>query len=387
MTDFPGAPDPSAPRDGRRLRVLAAMSGGVDSAVAAARAVEAGHEVTGVHLALSANPQSFRTGARGCCTIEDSRDARRAADVIGIPFYVWDLAERFRADVVDDFVAEYAAGRTPNPCLRCNEKIKFAALLDKALALGFDAVCTGHYATVVTREDGGRELHRATDLAKDQSYVLGVLDDRQLAHAMFPLGDTRTTKDEIRAEAERRGLAVAKKPDSHDICFIADGDTQGFLAKRLGTAQGDIVDEDGTKLGSHEGAYGFTIGQRKGLRLGVPAADGKPRYVLDISPVNNTVTVGPADALDIVALTAIKPRWCGTPPSAPGTYTAQLRAHGSETPVAAELVDDALEVRFTEPVRGVAPGQAIVLYDGTRVVGSATIARTERRERATAGPA
>lgn len=214
----------------RPLRVLAAMSGGVDSAVAAARAAEAGHEVTGVHLALSANPKSFRTGARGCCTIEDSNDARRAADVIGIPFYVWDLAERFREDVVEDFVAEYEAGRTPNPCLRCNEKIKFAALLDKALALGFDAVCTGHYATVVTREDGGRELHRASDAAKDQSYVLGVLDERQLAHAMFPLGDTLTTKDEIRAEAERRGLSVAKKPDSHDICFIADGDTQGFLA-------------------------------------------------------------------------------------------------------------------------------------------------------------
>src|SRR6478609_7327457 len=211
---------PGAPYSGRAmtqtsqrpLRVLAAMSGGVDSAVAAARAAEAGHDVTGVHLALSANPQSFRTGARGCCTIEDSRDARRAADVIGIPFYVWDLAERFREDVVEDFVA----------------------LLDKALALGFDAVCTGHYATVVLTEDGSRELHRASDMAKDQSYVLGVLDEKQLAHALFPLGDTLTTKDEIRAEAERRGLAVAKKPDSHDICFIADGDTQGFLANRLG---------------------------------------------------------------------------------------------------------------------------------------------------------
>ncbi|MFD8379630.1 tRNA 2-thiouridine(34) synthase MnmA [Streptomyces sp. NPDC059679] len=381
MNDFPGAP--TGPRDGRRLRVLAAMSGGVDSAVAAARAAEAGHDVTGVHLALSANPQSFRTGARGCCTIEDSRDARRAADVIGIPFYVWDLAERFREDVVDNFIAEYEAGRTPNPCLRCNEKIKFAALLDKALALGFDAVCTGHYATVVHREDGTRELHRASDMAKDQSYVLGVLDERQLAHAMFPLGDTLTTKDEIRAEAERRGLAVAKKPDSHDICFIADGDTQGFLAKHLGTAEGDIVDEDGRKLGTHEGAYGFTIGQRKGLRIGHPAPDGKPRYVLDISPVNNTVTVGPVDALDIASLTAITPRWCGTPPTGPATYTAQLRAHGSETEVTAEAVDGELRVTFAEPVRGVAPGQAIVLYDGARVVGSATIATTDRADRTT----
>ncbi|WP_405794455.1 tRNA 2-thiouridine(34) synthase MnmA [Streptomyces sp. NBC_01506] len=363
----------------RPLRVLAAMSGGVDSAVAAARAAEAGHDVTGVHLALSANPQSFRTGARGCCTIEDSRDARRAADVIGIPFYVWDLAERFREDVVEDFIAEYEAGRTPNPCLRCNEKIKFAALLDKAVALGFDAVCTGHYATVVTGPDGARELHRASDMAKDQSYVLGVLDERQLAHAMFPLGDTLTTKDEIRAEAERRDLAVAKKPDSHDICFIADGDTQGFLAARLGKAEGDIVDESGAKVGTHDGAHGFTIGQRKGLRIGHPAPDGKPRYVLDISPVDNTVTVGPVAALDVGALTAIRPRWCGgTAPSGPGAYTAQLRAHGDETPVTAELIDGTLHVDFAEPVRGVAPGQAIVLYDGTRVVGSATIATTER---------
>ncbi|MFF2654090.1 tRNA 2-thiouridine(34) synthase MnmA [Streptomyces sp. NPDC058045] len=362
----------------RPLRVLAAMSGGVDSAVAAARAVEAGHDVTGVHLALSANPQSFRTGARGCCTIEDSRDARRAADVIGIPFYVWDLAERFREDVVADFVAEYQAGRTPNPCLRCNEKIKFAALLDKALALGFDAVCTGHYAQVVTRPDGARELHRATDLAKDQSYVLGVLDDRQLAHALFPLGDTATTKDEIRAEAERRGLAVARKPDSHDICFIADGDTQGFLAGHLGTAEGDIVDESGATVGRHDGAYGFTIGQRKGLKIGTPAPDGKPRYVLDISPVDNTVTVGPAAALDVTALTAIRPRWCGTAPAASGRYTAQLRAHGGETEVTAEVGDGTLRVAFDQPVRGVAPGQAVVLYDGSRVVGSATISATER---------
>src|SRR5215204_5671615 len=193
------------------MRVLAAMSGGVDSAVAAARAVDAGHDVVGVHLALSARPGTLRTGARGCCTIEDARDARRAADVLGIPFYVWDFAQRFSADVVDDFVAEYAAGRTPNPCLRCNERIKFSALLDKALALGFDAVATGHYAQVVETDDGRggvrRELHRAVDAAKDQSYVLGVLDADQLARSFFPLGDT--TKPQIREEAARRGFFIA----------------------------------------------------------------------------------------------------------------------------------------------------------------------------------
>src|SRR5580658_2883481 len=260
------------------LRVLAAMSGGVDSATAAARMADAGHEVTGVHLALSANPSSYRSGARGCCTLEDARDARRAADVIGIPFYVWDMAERFNRDVVEDFVAEYAAGRTPNPCLRCNEKIKFTAVLDRAVALGFDAVCTGHYARIA---DG--TLRRAADPAKDQSYVLAVLTDDQIRHAMFPLGGT--PKADVRGEAARRGLAVADKPDSHDVCFIADGDTRGFLARHLGQAPGDIIDTDGTVLGTHEGAYGFTIGQRKGLRLGTPADDGRPRYVLDIEPV------------------------------------------------------------------------------------------------------
>ncbi|MDQ2795910.1 MAG: tRNA 2-thiouridine(34) synthase MnmA, partial [Actinomycetota bacterium] len=267
------------------MKVLAAMSGGVDSAVAAARAVDAGHDVTGVHLALSAAPATLRHGARGCCTIEDSHDARRAADVIGIPFYIWDLAERFRADVIDDFVSEYAAGRTPNPCLRCNEKIKFSAVLDKALALGFDAVVTGHHARLVS----GR-LRRSVDDGKDQSYVLAVCTAAQLAHAMFPLGDT--TKAQVRAEAADRGLAVADKPDSHDICFIADGDTRGFLTRRLGAQEGPIVDaETGEQLGTHSGSFGFTIGQRRGLDIRQPAPGGDPRYVLSIRPVDNTVVV------------------------------------------------------------------------------------------------
>jgi tRNA-specific 2-thiouridylase len=351
------------------------MSGGVDSAVAAARMAEAGHDVTGVHLALSRNPQSYRSGARGCCTIEDSRDARRAADVIGIPFYVWDLAERFHADVVEDFVNEYAAGRTPNPCLRCNEKVKFSAVLERALALGFDAVATGHYARIVDTESG-RELHRAVDPAKDQSYVLGVLTQQQLAHAFFPLGDT--VKTEVRAEAERRGLSVAAKPDSHDICFIADGNTPGFLSAQLGEAPGDIVDAQGNKLGSHQGTHGFTIGQRKGLKIGTPAADGKPRFVLDISPVDRTVTVGSREELAVERLTASKPRWCGPAPTDRMTVKAQLRAHGDEVSVTARLDGDQVQVEFTEPTSAVAPGQAVVLYDGTRVIGSATIDTVQR---------
>jgi tRNA-specific 2-thiouridylase len=351
------------------LRVLAAMSGGVDSATAAARAVDAGHDVTGVHLALSANPSSYRTGARGCCTLEDARDARRAADVIGIPFYVWDMAERFHHDVVEDFVAEYAAGRTPNPCLRCNEKIKFAAVLDKALALGFDVVCTGHYAQIT---DG--VLHRAADPGKDQSYVLAVLTSGQLAHALFPLGDT--PKAQVRAEAAQRGLAVADKPDSHDVCFVADGDTQGFLTRHLGQAPGQIVDQSGAVLGQHDGVYGFTVGQRKGLRLGTPAADGKPRYVLGIEPVTRTVTVGPADGLEVTEITADRPVWTGcAPPSAtePRECLVQLRAHGEPHACTAWLEDDVLRIRLHHPARGVASGQAAVLYDGDAVLGSATI--------------
>ena len=352
------------------LRVLAAMSGGVDSATAAARAVDAGHQVTGVHLALSAHPKSYRTGARGCCTLEDARDARRAADVIGIPFYVWDMAERFHRDVVEDFVAEYAAGRTPNPCLRCNEKIKFAAVLDRALALGFDAVCTGHYARI---RDG--VLHRAADPAKDQSYVLAVLTSAQLGHAMFPLGDT--PKDQVRAEAARRGLAVADKPDSHDVCFIADGDTRAFLAGRLGQAPGRIVDTSGAVLGQHDGAYAFTVGQRKGLRVGTPAADGKPRYVLDIEPVTGTVTVGSAEGLDVTEITATRPVWTGGPPPVtPRECLAQLRAHGEIHACTAGLDGGELRIRLHHPARGVAKGQAAVLYDGDTVLGSATISAT-----------
>ncbi|MDL4771762.1 tRNA 2-thiouridine(34) synthase MnmA [Actinomadura xylanilytica] len=353
------------------LRVLAAMSGGVDSAVAAARAAEAGHDVTGVHMALSSNPQSYRTGARGCCTLEDSRDARRAADAIGIPFYVWDLAERFHRDVVEDFVSEYAAGRTPNPCLRCNEKIKFTALLDRARALGFDAVCTGHYARL---EDGA--LRRGVDDGKDQSYVLAVCTPEQLAHAMFPLGDT--TKAGIRAEAERRGLQVADKPDSHDICFIADGDTRGFLAGRLGSAPGPIVDTDGNELGEHDGAYAYTVGQRKGLRIGRPASDGRPRYVLDISPVTNTVMVGPRESLDVHVLVGERPVWLSEPQAGPFGCRVQLRAHGEVYDCVAEPAGDRLRVRLATAARGVAPGQAAVLYEGDRVLASATIAETAR---------
>ncbi|QFG67862.1 tRNA 2-thiouridine(34) synthase MnmA [Ornithinimicrobium pratense] len=366
------------------MRVVAAMSGGVDSAVAAARMLDAGHEVVGVHLALAQSAATLRESARGCCTIEDAGDARRVADRLGIPFYVWDMAERFKADVVDDFAAEYAAGRTPNPCLRCNEKIKFSALLDKALALGFDAVATGHYAQVVEvpdpagRQGVRRELHRAVDMAKDQSYVLGVLTDGQLARAFFPLGDT--TKPQIRLEARERGFAVAKKPDSHDICFIADGDTRGWLGARLGQRPGPIVDHEGQVLGEHGGAHGYTVGQRRGLGLKVPPADGSKRYVVATDTRSNTVVVGPEELLGVDVIEGDHLRWCGPAPTGEVRVGAQIRAHGQEHPATARVDGEhRLTVHLDERIRGVAPGQSVVLYDGTRVVGSSTISGSGRR--------
>lgn len=379
------------------MRVLAAMSGGVDSAVAAALAVEAGHEVVGVHMALSRNRDQFRTGSRGCCSIEDAGDARRAADVLGIPYYVWDLSERFEDTVVADFLAQYEAGRTPNPCVRCNEHIKFEALLDKATALGFDAVATGHYARVVTREEadasapGGvrtvRELHRSPNTAKDQSYVLAVMGPERLARAMFPLGDF-ASKDEVRAEAARRGLSVSAKPDSYDICFVADGDTQGFLRDRLGTRPGEIVDAEGTVLGEHDGAYAYTVGQRKGLGIDRPAPDGRPRYVLDVQPASNRVVVGPAELLSVDRIEAGAAVWFDDARPAAGEQAdveVQVRAHGAPVAALVRAVGDAMEVELTgTPLRGVAAGQSLVVYAGARVLGQATV---DRAYRAAARPA
>src|SRR6201991_4361551 len=275
------------------------MSGGVDSSVAAARMVDAGHDVVGVHLALSTAPGTLRTGSRGCCSKEDASDARRVADVLGIPFYVWDFAEKFAEDVIDDFVSSYARGETPNPCVRCNQRIKFAALSLRALALGFDTVVTGHYA----RLSEGR-LRRAVDRDKDQSYVLAVLTAGQLRHAVFPIGDT--PKPQIREEAARRGLAVAEKPDSHDICFIPSGDTRAFLGARIGVRRGAVVDAGGMVLAEHDGVHGFTIGQRKGLAITGPGPDGPPPYLTGLDADTATVHVGAAADLEVSTLTGEK---------------------------------------------------------------------------------
>lgn len=376
------------------MRVVAAMSGGVDSAVAAARALKQGHDVIGVHLALSRSPEAVRAGSRGCCSLEDSADARRVCDKLGIPFYVWDFSDRFAADVIEDFVDSYAIGETPNPCLRCNEKIKFEALLDRAIALGFDAVVTGHYARLA---DG--VMRRGVDPAKDQSYVLGVLTDEQLAHCMFPVGDTE--KPLIREEAAQWGFGVASKPDSHDICFIPDGRTQAFLGSRIGLRPGIVADTQGRRVADHDGVYGFTIGQRKGLGLPRDGLDGRPRYVTDIDAATGTVTVGTREDLQTGFIVA--DRLKRLDPAVHGERfdcEVQVRAHGSVVPASARLVADPdpvtpagrvkaegeppwrLELDLHRPLDGVARGQAAVVYrpdeDGDVVLGSGTIRFTSR---------
>jgi tRNA-uridine 2-sulfurtransferase len=353
------------------MRVLVAMSGGVDSSVAAARMVDAGHDVVGVHLALSSAPGTLRTGSRGCCSKEDAGDARRVADILDIPFYVWDFADRFKEDVIDDFVESYARGETPNPCVRCNEKIKFSALAARALALGFDAVATGHYARL---HDG--RLRRAVDADKDQSYVLAVLTADQLRHAIFPVGDT--PKPQIREEAARRGLAVADKPDSHDICFIPSGDTRTFLGSRIGMRRGAVVDSAGAVLAEHDGVHGFTIGQRKGLGIAGPGPEGTPRYVTAIDADTGTVRVGDASELDVWTLTGERPVFTsGRPLDGPVEGEVQVRAHGGLATGVAELSGGRLVVRLRSALRGVAPGQTMVLYRpdaaGDEVLASATI--------------
>lgn len=359
-------------------RVLVAMSGGVDSSVAAARAVEAGHDVVGVHLALSQDAQQTREHARGCCSLEDSADARRVCDKLGIPFYVWDFSDKFKEEVIDDFVSSYERGETPNPCLRCNEKIKFRALLQKGMALGFDMVATGHYAIV---DDDGY-LRRSVDENKDQSYVLGVITADELAHCYFPVGDT--DKPQIRAEAAAHGFSTASKPDSYDICFIPDGNTQAFLGKSIGLRPGMIVDTSGNELRSHNGAWNYTIGQRKGLDIKEPAADGKPRYVTDIDAATGTVTVGSRDDLSVSVIEADRLKVLH--PAMTGTFDCevQVRAHGSVVPCTATVSGDSMTLALREPLQGVARGQAAVLYlpvdDGLGdiVLGSGTICGTSR---------
>jgi tRNA-specific 2-thiouridylase len=350
------------------VRVLVAMSGGVDSSVAAALLVEQGHDVTGVHLKLADVPLADQVPGHGCCTLDDAQDARRVAQLLDVPFYVWDLAEVFRREVQDPFAADYAAGTTPNPCVACNERVKYRVLLDRARRLGFDALATGHHVRLDLSGSTPRLL-RARDRAKDQTYVLYMASADELRHSRFPCGEL--TKDEVRRVAAERGLRVADKPDSYDVCFIPDGDTAGYLAGRLPRVEGDIVDLDGTVLGRHDGVWRFTVGQRRGLGL----SHHQRRFVVDVDAAANRVVVGPRDALACRWLEVAAPSWIhGRPPE--GAVTVQVRAHGRPVPGRV----DGRRVQLDEPVHGVARGQAAVVYDaaGDECLGGGRILTAER---------
>jgi len=369
-------------------RVLAAMSGGVDSAVAAALLVERGHDVTGVHLKLADVPLDDQVPGHGCCTLDDAQDARRAAQVLGIPFYVWDLSDEFRREVQEPFAAAYAGGSTPNPCITCNERVKYAALLDRARTLGFDALATGHHARLrrdgaMVTEPGPRvELHRAVDRGKDQSYVLYMATAAQLARTLLPVGEVDKTA--VRAVAAQLGLRVADKPDSYDVCFIPDGDTAGYLADRLPAGPGRIVDLDGSVLGEHDGVWRFTVGQRRGLGLQTvpPAArHGRPqrRFVVAVDAPSATVVVGPREALACRWLEVASATWvAGTPPRGP--VRVQVRAHGATVPGRVVLDGDAVRIELDDAVHGLAIGQAAVVYDAADEVclGGGRVSRAQR---------
>ena len=352
------------------MRVLVAMSGGVDSSMAAALLCDAGHEVTGVHLKMADTPSGLP--GKGCCTLDDARDARRVADRLGIAYYVWDFSEAFAERVVDDFVEEYASGRTPNPCIRCNERVKYAALLSRARAMGFDALATGHHVRLDEGGEGRYRMLRATDKGKDQTYVLYMASQDQLAHTLWPVGDY--TKSELRRMASARGLLTANKPDSHDICFIPSGDVAGFLRPKIGARPGPIVDRNGTELVQHDGAWRFTIGQRRGL--GLSGLD-EPRFVTAVE--GDTVVVGRRSDLAVRALEAHGLHWISGASPTCRSVGAQIRYRGEPLPATVDVTQgDAVQVTFTdEQPQGVAAGQAVVFYDGDECLGGATIATVD----------
>jgi tRNA-specific 2-thiouridylase len=349
------------------------MSGGVDSAVAAGILARAGYDVIGITMRLwTLDDQDAPVGKRRCCSVEDTDDARRAADAIGIPHYVLNMEREFHDRVIDYFVSEYDRGRTPNPCLACNEHVKFRALLDRAVAFEADYLATGHYARI-DREGERYRLLRAVDPDKDQSYVLYTMGQAELAKTLFPVGAYE--KPEIRALAREMKLELAEKPDSADICFVPDGDYKKFVRDRVAARPGDIRDESGDVVGGHEGVAAFTIGQRRGIGV----ATGEKRFVTGIDPALNVVTIGPEE--DLLSREAIVERvnWVSAPPAGDLRVHAKIRYRTPAAPaVVTPLADGGARVVFDAPQRAITPGQAVVFYNGDEVLGGGAILRSVR---------
>ncbi len=354
-------------------RVVVAMSGGVDSSLAAAMLVEEGYDVTGVMLQLWSEPGEGSENR--CCTSAASRDARRVAETLGVPFRAIDCSRQFKAAVVDPFIEEHARGRTPNPCILCNREIKFGYLLETARASGTSYLATGHYARVRVT-NGTFRLMRASDTRKDQSYFLYVLGQEQLRHVLFPLGEL--TKAEVRAAAAQRNLPVAQREESQDICFVRDQDYARFLGAHAPhiLEPGPIVDPEGRELGEHQGLPFYTIGQRRGIGI----TWSEPLYVLEKDTCRNALVVGPADHLGCDAFGVVDPSFVlGQPPSLPAAVEVKIRSTASTAEAILYREDKReLTIRTVKPLHGVTPGQAAVFYRGEEVLGGGTIASSIR---------
>jgi tRNA-uridine 2-sulfurtransferase len=359
------------------------MSGGVDSSLAAALLVEQGYDVIGLMLRLWAEPGPEMSGGPAgstnkCCSLEAVHDARAVAGRLGMPFYVINAEQPFKASVVDFYIQEYTDGRTPNPCIACNRHIRFGYLLKYARSLGASYLATGHYAQVRRDAAGRYELWRGADPAKDQSYVLHVLGQPELASTMFPVGGY--SKTAVRTMAGERGLPTASRAESQDLCFLADGDYRRFLSDWAPeiVRPGPIFDRRGHELGTHSGLPNYTIGQRSGLGVAAP----RPLYVLSFDRAQNALVVGPVEELGAVRLTASDVNWIsGEPPARPIEAGVQVRYHTKAVPaIITALPSMRVDVRFAEPVRGISPGQAAVFYDGNRCVGGGLIEGTGNGE-------